>query len=83
MTFEEVEKGAKGFLESIKKDIGSEKYGEIMLEKGDATLMFAIDTSASMTDEIESAKAIASSIINTKRDFPVDYILSPFSDPGT
>ena len=53
-----------------------------MLEKGDATLMFAIDTTGSMRDEIAAAKGIANYIINMPRKFPVDYILSPFNDPG-
>ena len=32
--------------------------------------------------EIKSAKAIAKQIINKKRDFEVDYILSHFNDPS-
>ena len=44
--------------------------------------MFAIDTTGSMAGEINAAKAIATSIINMQRQFDVDYILSPFNDPG-
>ena len=35
-----------------------------------------------MRHEIKSAKAIAKQIINKKRDFKVDYILSLFNDPS-
>ena len=44
--------------------------------------MFTIDTTSSVAQEIIAAKAIAKSIIDATRDFNVDYILSPFSDPG-
>ena len=54
---------------------------EILSSQGDSTLMFAIDTTGSMKDEIQAAKAIAKQIINATRDFKVDYILSPFNDP--
>lgn len=54
---------------------------EILSSQGDSTLMFAIDTTGSMSDEIHAAKAIAKQIINATRDFKVDYILSPFNDP--
>lgn len=69
-------------MEWIKKDIGEQNFSDLMLESGGATLMFAIDTTGSMSDEINAAKAIATSIVNRKRQFPVDYILSPFNDPG-
>lgn len=49
---------------------------------GQVTLMFAIDDTGSMRDEIEAAKRIATSIVNQQRVEPVDYILSPFNDPG-
>ena len=76
-------KAADGYLEWIKKDIGKENFDELMLATGGATLMFAIDTTGSMSEEISAAKEIAISIVNRKRQFPVDYILSPFNDPST
>ncbi len=82
LAIDDLDKAANGYLESIKKDIGTKKFDEIMLEKGDATLMFTIDTTGSMGDEIAAAKAIVQYIINIKRKFPVDFILSPFNDPG-
>ena len=46
------------------------------------TLMFVIDTTGSMGDEIASAGAIVKRIIKEVRDYEVDFILSPFNDPG-
>ena len=48
------------------------------------TLMFAIDDTGSMADEIQAAKDIATHIVNYRRpNLEVDYILlSPFNDPG-
>ena len=70
------------FLNSIKKDIGEKKFGDLMLIDGGATLIFTVDTTGSMRDEIDAARGIASSIITMPRKFPVDYLLSPFNDPG-
>ena len=78
----EISKGAQGYLEFIKQEIGESSFAELMSQNGAATLMFVIDTTGSMSDEIKAAKEIATSIVNRKRDFPVDYILSPFNDPG-
>ena len=45
--------------------------------------MFAIDDTGSMSDEIQAAKDIAAYIVNISRpNLEVDYILSPFNDPG-
>ena len=55
----------------------------ILSAGGDSTLMFVIDTTASMRGKISVAKAIAKQIIGVTRDFVVDCILSPFNDPGT
>ena len=35
-----------------------------------------------MKEDIDAAKAIAEEIISHKRDVPVSFILSTFSDPG-
>ena len=69
------------YLEKLRLEIGNQKMDEILSSQGDSTLMFAIDTTGSMRDEIHAAKAIAKQIINATRDFKVDYILSPFNDP--
>ena len=70
------------FLSKIKSSIGSDMFDEVFAKRGDATLMFAIDTTGSMKEEISAAKAIAKTIISETREFKVDYILSPFNDPS-
>lgn len=72
---------SNGYLDSIKREIGEKKFGELMLVDDSATLIFTVDTTGSMRDEINAAKGIANAIINMDRKFPVDYILSPFNDP--
>ena len=70
------------YLDELRKNVTNETMAEIISAKGDSTLIFAIDTTGSMRDEINAAKAIARQIINIKRDYEVDYILSPFNDPS-
>ncbi|XP_057291700.1 hemicentin-1-like [Hydractinia symbiolongicarpus] len=83
LPIDEIDKAADGYLKSIKDEIGEQSYNQIISSQGDSTLMFAMDTTGSMKDEITASKAIAKSIIDATRDFEVDYILSPFNDPGT
>ena len=73
---------AKIYLDRLRKDIGNKTMNKILSAQGDSTLMFAIDTTGSMGLEIKAAKAIAKEIISVTRDSEVDYILSPFNDPG-
>ena len=56
-------------------------FEKIVSQRGDASLIFAIDTTGSMTQEIKAAKEISQAIINGTRNYDVDYILSPFADP--
>ena len=74
------------FMHKIKKEIGEEKFEEFIGEKAGkdkATLMFAIDDTGSMSGEIQAAKDIAAFIVKYPRNnLEVDYILSPFNDPG-
>ena len=53
-----------------------------MARSGAKTLAFAIDTTGSMKDDIKAAKAITKAILAEERETSVDFILSPFSDPG-
>ena len=76
------ENAATGFLSDLKNQMGNDKFNTFLAVQGDATLMFAIDTTGSMSEEIESAKKIAIDVVNHKRKNSVDYILSPFNDPG-
>ena len=78
----EMKKAATKYMERIKTVIGSDTFEEVFAKRGDATLMFVVDVTGSMKDEILAAKAIAKSIIHEAREFDVDYILSPFGDPS-
>ena len=82
MPLDKLQEASNGYLDSIRREIGDKKFGELMVVDGEATLIFTVDTTGSMRDEINAAKGIANSIINMERKFPVDYILSPFNDPG-
>ena len=72
----------KTFMDSIRKELGDFYFDAFMSVYGGVTLMFAIDDTGSMASEIQAAKDIATSIVNHPRDNRVDYILSPFNDPG-
>jgi len=56
------------------------------INKGSSkALCFVIDTTGSMSDDIDAVRAVTSSIINIKvgtKDEPSLYILVPFNDPG-
>ena len=71
-------------MRSIKRDIGKDKFEKFISSPNNkATLMFAVDDTGSMYQEIQAAKDIATYIVKIKRpNSEVDYILSPFSDPG-
>ena len=75
---------AETFLQTIMKKIGILKFQKLMSVKRSSTLMFAIDTTGSMGEEIQAAKNITTAIINWPRNhsIAVTYVLSPFSDPG-
>ena len=64
------------------KQMSPGKFDKLMAVQGDVTLMFAIDTTGSMSDEIDNAKKIAIEVVNYDRNNPVNYILSPFNDPS-
>ncbi|XP_037835112.1 von Willebrand factor A domain-containing protein 7-like [Kryptolebias marmoratus] len=72
-------------LEDIRGAAGDKPFLQMMgLFRGKA-LCFAIDTTGSMSDDIEAVKTVTSSIIDRKvgtQDEPSVYILVPFNDPG-
>ena len=72
----------KTYLDRLWGVVGDKKMDKILSVQGDSTLIFAIDTTGSMGEDIQAAKAIAKEIISVTRDSEVDYILSPFNDPG-
>ena len=72
-------------MQSIETEIGKDKFEKVIGNQNDnkATLMFAVDDTGSMYQEIQAVKDIATYIVNFPRpNLEVDYILSPFGDPG-
>ena len=69
------------FLRGLRQQIGSSTFDSFMAVQGDVSLMFVIDDTGSMGNEIQATKNIAIDIINYPRQAPVEYILSPFNDP--
>lgn len=50
-----------------------------------SVLAFVIDTTGSMYDDIDEAKRVSFSIIDSRRgtsEEPSEYVLVPFNDPG-
>ncbi|XP_070773357.1 von Willebrand factor A domain-containing protein 7-like [Enoplosus armatus] len=73
-------------LEDIRGAAGDRPFLQMMgISKGSSkALCFVIDTTGSMSDDIEAVRAVTSSIINSKvgtEDEPSVYILVPFNDP--
>lgn len=73
-------RGARAFLDQVKDNIGDEAFDEYMGINGLITLIFVMDTTGSMSGDIEAAIVISAQIVNQTKD-NVDYILSPFNDP--
>ena len=70
------------FLQDLRRQLGASVFDSFMAVQGDVSLMFAIDNTGSMSEEIQAAKNIAIDIINYPRNATVKkYILSPFNDP--
>lgn len=72
---------AKSFLNGIKTKLGYDKFSDFLALHGEVTLMFALDVTGSMGDEINAAKEMIKKISQYDRSEPVDYILTTFSDP--
>lgn len=69
------------FLQELRQTLGNETFDSFMAVKGDVSLIFVVDDTRSMWDEIEAVKKIATAVVNYPREAPLDYILSPFNDP--
>uniref|UniRef100_A0A3P8S1Z2 von Willebrand factor A domain containing 10, tandem duplicate 1 n=1 Tax=Amphiprion percula TaxID=161767 RepID=A0A3P8S1Z2_AMPPE len=70
-------------LEDIRVAAGDRNFLLMALSQAPA-LCFVIDTTGSMRDDIESAKAVSFNIIDIRRETqqePSEYILVPFNDP--
>uniref|UniRef100_A0A3B3B7U3 von Willebrand factor A domain-containing protein 7-like n=1 Tax=Oryzias melastigma TaxID=30732 RepID=A0A3B3B7U3_ORYME len=71
-------------LEDIILTAGNEDFLRMMGVARAAILSFVIDTTGSMSEEIEEARSVAYEIIDSKQgmqDEPSEYILVPFNDP--
>nr|XP_043898355.1 von Willebrand factor A domain-containing protein 7-like isoform X1 [Solea senegalensis] len=74
-------------LEEIQGAAGDRPFLEMMgISKGSSkALCFVIDTTKSMSDDIEAVRGVTSTIINSEvgtDNEPSMYILVPFNDPG-
>ena len=72
---------AQVFLGALADDIGEEIYDQLIVREGDSSLIFVIDATGSMANEIRTAREITKSIIREKRNGNVSYILTTFRDP--
>ena len=75
----------KTSIKVIKRLLG-QAFDKMQALDGGVTLIFAIDTTGSMYNDINSAKKIARYIIDNvtssgETTMEVDYILAPFNDP--
>ena len=78
------------FLQDLRQKVGAATFDSFLAVQGDVALMFAIDDTGSMGDEILAAKNIAADIINYKRKVPIKeyvtaacYEYSSFYKPTT
>ncbi|KAJ4944153.1 hypothetical protein JOQ06_012698 [Pogonophryne albipinna] len=72
-------------LEDLRLAAGNDDYLRMMGIARSAVVSFVIDTTGSMSEDIEAARAICYEIIDSKtetQDEPSEYILVPFNDPG-
>uniref|UniRef100_A0A8C2CXM3 von Willebrand factor A domain containing 10, tandem duplicate 2 n=1 Tax=Cyprinus carpio TaxID=7962 RepID=A0A8C2CXM3_CYPCA len=71
-------------LEDIRLATGDQAFLRLMGLRQTSVLAFVIDTTGSMSDDIEEAKRVSFSIIDSRRgtsEEPSEYILVPFNDP--
>ena len=54
----------KDFLGCVRQTIGVSVFNDLLAMQGQVTLMFAIDDTSSMRNEIAAARKIATSIVN-------------------
>ncbi|XP_016323632.1 von Willebrand factor A domain-containing protein 7-like [Sinocyclocheilus anshuiensis] len=71
-------------LQDIRLATGDQAFLRLMGLSQTSVLAFVIDTTGSMFDDIEEAKRVSFSIIDSRRgtsEEPSEYILVPFNDP--
>ena len=72
----------KNVLKNLRDALDETEFDTLLGISGDVSLIFVIDTTGSMGNEIAAAKEIAKAIAAHTRDSPVEFILSPFNDPS-
>ncbi|KAM7393688.1 hypothetical protein PAMP_020542 [Pampus punctatissimus] len=71
-------------LEDIRLAVGDHDFLRMMGIARSSVVCFVIDTTGSMSDDIDEARAVVYEIIDSKKgtqDEPSEYILVPFNDP--
>ncbi|ROI47898.1 von Willebrand factor A domain-containing protein 7 [Anabarilius grahami] len=71
-------------LQDIRLATGNRDFLRLMGLSQTSVLAFVIDTTGSMSDDIEEAKRVSFSIIDSRKgtsEEPSEYILVPFNDP--
>ncbi|KAM7418547.1 hypothetical protein PAMA_015926 [Pampus argenteus] len=71
-------------LEDIRLAVGDHDFLRMMGIARSSVVCFVIDTTGSMSDDIDEARAVVYEIIDDKKgtqDEPSEYILVPFNDP--
>ncbi|XP_073698690.1 von Willebrand factor A domain-containing protein 7-like [Garra rufa] len=71
-------------LQDIRLATGDQAFLRLVGLSQTSVLAFVIDTTGSMSDDIEEAKRVSFSIIDSRRgtpEEPSEYILVPFNDP--
>ncbi|RVE75670.1 hypothetical protein OJAV_G00001080 [Oryzias javanicus] len=72
-------------LEDIRVVVGNNDFLRMMGIARASVLCFVIDTTGSMSDDINEARSVVYKIIDSKKgtqDEPSEYILVPFNDPS-
>lgn len=72
-------------LEDIRSAAGDNDFLRMMGIARSSVVCFVIDTTGSMKDDIDEARAVVYEIIDSKKgtqDEPSEYILVPFNDPS-
>uniref|UniRef100_A0AAQ5ZGZ9 von Willebrand factor A domain containing 11 n=2 Tax=Amphiprion ocellaris TaxID=80972 RepID=A0AAQ5ZGZ9_AMPOC len=72
-------------LQDIRLAAGDNDFLRMMGIARSSVLSFVIDTTGSMSDDIDEARAVVYEIIDSKKgtqDEPSEYILVPFNDPS-
>ncbi|XP_030594425.1 von Willebrand factor A domain-containing protein 7-like [Archocentrus centrarchus] len=71
-------------LEDVRLAVGDDDFLRMMGIARSSVVCFVIDTTGSMSDDIEEARSVAYEIIDSYKgtqDEPSEYILVPFNDP--